>query len=137
MNVLDLCTFFSAIDKEMSELIFKADSLAENGIGKESWDKYKELEQIRNQKIINNLPICYKGDEMFDEVHDAILCYADGFSKMPDGYSATIICSYYCSIMQHYQTIAVVNTPNNTEYLINVPTFDKLIIGTKIETIKL
>lgn len=127
MNVLDLCTFFSVIDKEMSEIFSKSDSFRKNG----SWDKYQELEQTRYQKI-NELFVGNNVDKMFDEVFDAILCYDDGLATMPNGYSATIIVSYRCTIMQHYKTIAVVNTPNNTEYLINVPTFDKLTIGTKI-----
>jgi len=127
MDVLNLCEFFLAIEKEMSEIFSESDSFRKDGY----YDKYKELEQTRYQKI-NQLFVGNNVDEMFDEVHDAVLCYDDGLVAMPNGYSATIIVSYRCTIMRHYKTIAIVNTPNNTEYLINVPTFDKLTIGTKI-----
>ena len=128
-DIQTLSKEFLAIDNEMSNLIEKADSLAKDGIGKQSWDRYKELEQIRRQKakdlFINNKP-----DDMYDYVHDTILSHGDGVSTMPNGYIATIIASYYNSIMKHYNTIAVVKTPNNSEYLIDVPTYSKVKIGT-------
>ena len=42
---------FLSIDNEMSNLIEKSNSLAKDGVGKESWERYKELEQIRTQKV--------------------------------------------------------------------------------------
>lgn len=120
---------FLEIDNEMFELIEKADSLAKDGIGKQAWEKYKELEHIRRQKskelFTGNNP-----DEKYYYVHDAILSENDGIVLMPNGYVATIIASYYNSIMGYYNTIAVVKTPKNIEYLINVPTFSKIVIGT-------
>ncbi len=126
-DILKLSKEFLAIDNEMSDLIKKSDSLAEDGIGKQSWERYKELEQIRIQKV-KDIFIGNKSDDMYDEVHDVILS-DDDVSTMPDGYSATIITSYYNSIMKYYNTIAVVKTPNNNEYLIDVPTYSKIKIG--------
>jgi len=103
VNKYDIQTLskeFLAIDNEMSNLIEKSDSLAKDGIGKESWERYKELEQIRRQKA-KNLFIGNKPDEMYDEVHDAILSDYDGIVSMPNGYSATVIASYYNSIIKH------------------------------------
>ena len=131
-NKFDIQTLskeFISIDNEMSNLIEKADSLAKDGIGKQSWERYKELKQIRRQKVkdlfVNNNP-----DNMYDYVHDAILSDDDGVSTIPNGYIATIIASYYNSITKYYNTIAVVKTPNNSEYLIDVPTYSKIKIGT-------
>ena len=120
---------FLKIDNEMSELIKNADSLAKDGIGKQAWERYKELEYIRRQRS-EDLFIGHNPDEMYDDVHDAILSDRDGVAEMPDGYTATIIASYYNSIMKHYNTIAVVKTQKNTEYLINVHTYCKIKIGT-------
>jgi hypothetical protein len=130
-NKFDIQTLskeFLAIDNEMSDLIEKADSLAKDGIGKQSWERYKELKQIRRQKV-KELFVNNKSDDMYDYVYDAILSN-DDVINMPTGYVATIIASYYNSIMKHYNTIAVVKTPNNTEYLIDVPTYNKVKIGT-------
>ena len=129
LYILKLSKEFLAIDAEMSDLINKSDPLAKDGIGKESWERYKELEQIRFQKA-KNLFIGNKSDEMYDDIHDAILSGDDGVVSMPNGYAATIIASYYNSVMKYYNTIAVIKTPNNTEYLIDVPTFSKIKIGT-------
>lgn len=119
---------FLSIDNEMSNLIEKSNSLAKDGVGKESWERYKELEQIRTQKV-KELFIGNEPDDMYDEVHDAILSDGDGVSTIPTGYNVTIIASYYNSIMKYYNTIGVVITPNNTEYLISVPTYSKIKIG--------
>ena len=129
LDIPKLSKEFLEIDTEMSDLINKSDSLAKDGIGKESWDRYKELEQIRFQKA-KNLFVGNKPDEMYDDVHDAILSDYDGVVSMPNGYTATVIASYYNSIMRYYNTIAVIKTPNNTEYLIDVSTFSKVKIGT-------
>ena len=77
-----------------------------------------------------NLFVGNKPAEMYDDVHDAILSDYDGVVSMPNGYTATVIASYYNSIMRYYNTIAVIKTPNNTEYLIDVSTFSKVKIGT-------
>lgn len=119
---------FSAIDNEMSDLIEKSDSLAKDGIGRQSWDRYKELEQIRRQKT-KDLFVDNEIDDMYDEVHDAILSDDDGLAIMPNGYRATIIASYYNSIMKYYNTIGIVKTPNNSEYLVHVPTYRPIKIG--------
>ena len=128
-DIAKLSRDFLEIDNEMSKLIEKADSLAKNGIGKQAWDRYKELEDIRRQKskdlFIDNNP-----DEMYDDIHDAILSDRDGIVEMPNGYTATIIASYYNSIMKYYNTIAIIKTPKNIEYLIDVPTYNKIKIGT-------
>lgn len=128
-DIVKLSRDFLEIDNEMSELIEKADSLAKDGIGKQAWERYKELEHIRRQKL-KDLFIGNNPDEMYDDIHDAILCEGDGVVEMPNGYTATIIASYYSSIMKHYNTIGVVKTPKNIEYLINVPTYNKIKIGT-------
>ena len=128
-DIAKLSKEFLDIDNEMSELIWKADSLAKDGIGKQAWERYKELEHMRRQKSIDMF-MGNNTDEMYDCVHDAILYDRDGVAEMPDGYTATIIASYYNSIMNHYNTIAVVKTQKNTEYLINVPTYCKIKIGT-------
>ena len=128
-DIAKLSREFLEIDNEMSELIEKADSLAKDGIGKQAWERYKELELIRRQKA-KDLFIGNNPDEMYDDVHDAILSEGDGVVKMPNGYSATIIASYYNSIMQYYNTIAVVKSSKNTEYLIDVPTYSKIKIST-------
>jgi len=120
---------FLAIDNEMLNLIEKADSLAKDGIGKQSWERYKELEQIRREKV-KDLFVNNKPDDMYDYVYDVILLDKHAVSTIPNGYIATIIASYYSSIMKYYNTIAVVKTPNNSEYLINVPTYSKIKIGT-------
>ena len=120
---------FLSIDNEMSNLIEKSNSLAKDGVGKESWERYKELEQIRTQKV-KELFIGNEPDDMYDEVHDAILSDGDGVSTIPTGYNVTIIASYYNSIMKYYNTIAVIKTPKNIEYLIDVPTCNKIKIGT-------
>lgn len=128
-DITKLSIEFLEIDNEMSELIEKADSLAKDGIGKQAWERYKKLEHIRRQKskdlFLDNIP-----DEMYDNIHDAILSDRDGVIEMPNGYTATIIVSYYNSIMKYYNTIAVVKTPKNIEYLIDVPTYHKIKIGT-------
>jgi hypothetical protein len=128
-DIAKLSREFLEIDNEMSELIEKADSLAKDGIGKQAWERYKELEHIRRQKS-KDLFIGNNPDEMYDDVHDAILSDIDGVAEMPNGYTATIIASYYNSIMKYYNTIAVVKTPKNIEYLIDVPTYNKIKIGT-------
>lgn len=128
-DIAKLSREFLEIDNEMSELIEKADSLAKDGIGKHAWERYKELEHIRRQKT-KDLFVGNNPDEMYDDVHNAILSNRDGVVDMPNGYSATIIASYYNSIMGHYNTIAVVKSPKNTEYLIDVPTYSKIKIGT-------
>ena len=69
-------------------------------------------------------------DEMYDDVHDAVLSDRDGIVEMPNGYTATIIASYFNSIMKIYNTITVIKTSKNIEYLINVPTYNKIKIGT-------
>ena len=99
------------------------------GIGKQAWERYKELEDVRRQKS-KDLFIDNSIDEMYDNIHDAILSDRDGVAEMPNGYSATIIASYYNSIMNYYNTIAVVKTPKNIEYLIDVSTYNKIKIGT-------
>lgn len=131
-DILALSKEFLAIDNEMSNLIEGADSLAKDGIGKQSWERYKELEQIRRQKV-KDLVVNNKPDDMYDYVHDAILSDDDGINNIPNGYTASIIASYYNSIMKHYNTIAVVKTPNNSEYLIDVPTYSKIKIGTIVK----
>ena len=128
-DIVKLAKEFLEIDNEMSELIEKADSLAKDGIGKQAWERYKELEHIRRQKS-KDLFIDNSIDEMYYDIHDAILTNGDGVLDMPNGYTATIIASYYNSIMKHYNTIAVVKTPLNIEYLIDVSTFNKIKIGT-------
>ena len=128
-DIAKLSREFIEINNEMSELIEISDSLAKDGIGRNAWERYKELEDIRIQKtkdlFVNNKP-----DKMYDYVHDAILTNGDGVLDMPNGYTATIIASYYNSIMKYYNTIAVVKTPKNIEYLIDVSTFNKIKIGT-------
>ena len=128
-DIAKLSKEFLDIDNEMSELIRKADSLAKDGIGKQAWERYKELEDVRRQKS-KDLFIDNSIDEMYDNIHDAILSDRDGVAEMPNGYSATIIASYYNSIMNYYNTIAVVKTPKNIEYLIDVSTYNKIKIGT-------
>ena len=128
-DIVKLAKEFLEIDNEMSELIEKADSLAKDGIGKQAWERYKELEHIRRQKS-KDLFLDNSIDEMYYDIHDAILTNGDGVLDMPNGYTATIIASYYNSIMKHYNTIAVVKTPLNIEYLIDVSTFNKIKIGT-------
>lgn len=128
-DIVKLSREFLKIDNEMSELIKNADSLAKDGIGKQAWERYKELEYIRRQKS-KDLFIGNNPDEMYDNIHDAILSDSDGVVEMPNGYTATIIASYYNSIMKHYNTISVVKTPKNIEYLIYVPTYNKIKIGT-------
>ena len=128
-DIAKLSREFLEIDNEMSELIEKADSLAENGIGKQAWERYKELEHIRIQKS-KDLFIDNSIDEMYDYIHDAILSDRDDVVEIPNSYTATIIASYYNSIMKYYNTIAVVKTPKNIEYLIDVPTYNKIKIGT-------
>ena len=128
-DIVKLAKEFLEIDNEMSELIEKADSLAKDGIGKQAWERYKELEHIRRQKS-KDLFLDNSIDEMYYDIHDAILTNGDGVLDMPNGYTATIIASYYNSIMKYYNTIAVVKTPINIEYLIDVSTFNKIKIGT-------
>ena len=128
-DIAKLSKEFLDIDNEMSELIGKADSLAKDGIGKQAWERYKELEHMRRQKSIDMF-MGNNTDEMYDGVHDAILSDRDGVAEMPNGYTATIIASYYNSIMNYYNTIAVVKTQKNIEYLIDVPTYNKIKIGT-------
>ena len=128
-DIVKLAKEFLEIDNEMSELIEKADSLAKDGIGKQAWERYKELEHIRRQKS-KDLFIDNSIDEMYDDIHDTILSDRDDVVEMPNGYTATIIASYYNSIMKYYNTIAVVKTPKNIEYLIDVSTFNKIKIGT-------
>ena len=128
-DIAKLAKEFLEIDNEMSELIEKADSLAKDGIGKQAWERYKELEDIRRQKS-KDLFIDNSIDEMYDAIHDAILSDRDDVVEMPNGYTATIIASYYNSIMKYYNTIAVVKTPKNIEYLIDVSTYNKIKIGT-------
>ena len=128
-DIVKLAKEFLEIDTEMSELIEKADSLAKDGIGKQAWERYKELEHIRRQKS-KDLFIDNSIDEMYYDIHDTILSDRDDVVEMPNGYTATIIASYYNSIMKYYNTIAVVKTPKNIEYLIDVSTFNKIKIGT-------
>ena len=128
-DIAKLSRDFLEIDNEMSELIEKADSLAKDGIGKQAWERYKELEHIRRQRS-EDLFIGNNPDEMYDNIYDAILSGGDGVVKMQNGYTATIIASYYNSIMNYYNTIAVVKTSKNIEYLIDVPTYNKIKIGT-------
>ena len=128
-DIVKLSREFSEIENEMSELIENADSLAKDGIGKQAWERYKELEHIRRQKS-KDLFIGNNPGEMYDDIHDAILSDRDGVIEMPNCYTATIITSYYNSIMKYYNTIAIVKTPKNIEYLINVPTYNKIKIGT-------
>ena len=128
-DIVKLAKEFLEIDNEMSDLIEKADSLAKDGIGKQAWERYKELEHIRRQKS-KDLFIDNSIDEMYDDIHDTILSDRDDVVEMPNGYTATIIASYYNSIMKYYNTIAVVKTPKNIEYLIDVSTFNKIKIGT-------
>jgi len=128
-DIAKLSREFLEIDNEMSELIEKADSLAKDGISKQAWERYKELEYIRRQRS-EDLFICNNPDEMYDNIYDAILSGGDGVAEMPNNYTATIIASYYNSIMNYYNTIAVVKTSKNIEYLIDVPTSNKIKIGT-------
>ena len=128
-DIVKLAKEFLEIDNEMSELIEKSDSLAKDGIGRNAWERYKELEDIRIQKT-KDLFIDNSIDEMYDDIHDTILSDRDDVVEMPNGYTATIIASYYNSIMKYYNTIAVVKTPKNIEYLIDVSTFNKIKIGT-------
>jgi hypothetical protein len=125
-DVEKLAKEFTEIDDEMWDLIQKSNSVATEGVGKESWEKYKELERMRFEKakalFVGNEP-----DEMYDYIHDSIL---DDGADFPKGYTATIIASYYNSIMQYYKTIAVIKTPTNKEYLISVGTYAKVKIGT-------
>lgn len=129
VNIVKLSREFLKIDHEMSELIKNADSLAKDGIGKQAWERYKELEYIRRQRS-KDLFIGNNPDEMYDNIYDAILSNGDGVVEMPNGYTATIIASYYNSIMNYYNTICVVKTPKNIEYLIDVPTSNKIKVGT-------
>lgn len=128
MDIQKLSNEFIAIDEEMSDLIYKSNSLATEGVGKQSWERYKVLEQMRKERVkelfVNNKP-----DDMYDYVHDAVLC-DDEDIPMPIGYSATVITSYHNSLTRVYDTIVVVKTPQNSEYLIHVPTFNKVTIGT-------
>lgn len=128
-DIAKLSREFLELDNEMSELIEKADSLAKDGIGKQAWERYKELEHIRRQKS-KDLFMGNNPDEMSEEIHDVILCDGDGIVEMPNSYTATIITSYYNSIMKYYNTIAVIKTSKNIEYLISVPTYNKIKIGT-------
>ena len=128
-DIAKLSREFLELDNEMSELIEKADSLAKDGIGKQAWERYKELEHIRRQKL-KDLFMGNNPDEMYDDVHDAVLSDRDGIVEMPNGYTATIIASYFNSIMKIYNTITVIKTSKNIEYLINVPTYNKIKIGT-------
>ncbi len=128
MNIAKVSKEFLDIDVEMSELLAKSDSLATYGVGRDAWDRYKELKDIRFQKakalFTDNNP-----DDMSDYIHDVIL--ADDLDiSMPIGYKATIIASYYNSIMRWYTTIAVVETSKQNMYLIDVATCDKVEIGT-------
>lgn len=128
-DIAKLSREFLEIDNEMSELIKNVDSLAKDGIGKQAWERYKELKYIRRQRS-KDLFMGNNSDEMYDDIHDAILSGGDGVVEMPNNYTATIIASYYNSIMNYYNTIAVVKTPKNIEYLIDVPTYNKIKIGT-------
>ena len=127
-DIAKLSREFLEIDNEMSEVIEISDSLAKDGIGKQAWDRYKELEHIRIQKS-KDLFIDNSIDKMYDNIHDAILSDRDHLVEIPNGYTATIIASYYNSIMNYYNTIAVVKTPKNIEYLIDVSTYNKIKIG--------
>ena len=128
-DIAKLSREYLEIDNEMSELIKNVDSLAKDGIGKQAWERYKELEYIRRQRS-EDLFIGNNPDEMYDNIYDAILSGGDGVVEMPNGYTATIIASYYNSIMNYYNTIAVVKTQKNIEYLIDVQTYNKIKIGT-------
>ncbi len=128
MDIKKLSSEFLSIDEEMSDLIYKSNSLATEGVGKESWERYKELEQIRRNKV-KELFVDNNSDDMCDYVHDAILC-DDKDIPMPIGYLATVIASYHNSLTRVYDTIVIVETPQDSEYLICVPTFNKITIGT-------
>lgn len=126
-NIKEIMALFIAIDNEMSDLIEKSDSLATEGIGKRSWDRYKELEQLER----TTAAILFKdndGDDMYDYVHDSIL---DDGINFPKGYAGIIVASYYNSIMRYYNTIAHIVSSTNNSYFVSVPTPHKIPIGTK------
>jgi AraC-like DNA-binding protein len=127
-NIQTLAQEFGDIDKKMSDLIETSDSLDKDGEGRKSWEQYQFLSRYRNEKI-KSLLEDNEPDEMYDEVHDAILSDDDKFATMPEGYAATVIESHYSTIMRRYHTYAVVQTPKGGEYVVKVPTLKKMEIG--------
>lgn len=125
-NIPKLLKEFYDIEKEMSDLIMKANSLAKDGIEKFSWERYKELERLRIEKV-KALYIGNKPDDMVDVIHDSIL---DDGNDFPKNYTAIVIASYYSYIAKQWNTVAIVNTPTHEKYLISVPTFRHVKIGT-------
>jgi hypothetical protein len=127
MNIKDVANKFIEFDNELRALLHKSDSLADSGEGKESWERYKELEEHR-RSMVNDLFVDSVSDDMYDYVHDSIL---DDGTDFPTGYTAFVFASYYNSIMRYYNTIAFITTPTGGSYFIGVPTYNRVNIGTE------
>jgi len=127
MNIAQLQNYFLKLDAQISELIYKMDSLGDkNSEGRKNYDRFLNLEKIRiekTKKLFTNNKECKNSDVM----HDVILCN-DG-TKLPIGYEATVISCYNNSIMGYYNTIVYV-TSKKHNYFLNVSTCEFIKIGT-------
>lgn len=128
-NQVELGEHFQGMLDEKSRLIYISNSLGEKGSEERlNWERYLELEDV----IRVELRELFKGnehDKKYDKIHDVILCIDKKVARMPKGYSAYIICCTYNSIMRYYNTIAVITTPTNEQYLMDVPTFEFRKVG--------
>lgn len=128
IGVMNLSAEFLAIERELLNRL-KEYGFSENQYkDKRLWARCEYLKQMRSRKI-KTLLANNRTDNMHDAIHDAILCADDNNSYMPDGYKAIIIASYYSTIIKCYHTIAMVTTPNNCNYFMDVATYNKLESG--------
>jgi hypothetical protein len=125
-----LIKYFKYVDKKLSDLLHKTvlKDLSEED-KKRYWNKFKELDNERKLRI----KLLAKGnqfDEMYNEVHDSILCDGD---HLPKGYRATILDSSYNRIYRSYDTLAFIENPKKQTYFISVATSEFVKIGTIYE----